>query len=49
MIANATPELVPEVLAEYGAIVSEAVGNSIPTGSPTMHLHSDRTRTWCAA
>ncbi len=39
MIVNATPELVPEVLAEYGAIVSEAVGNSIPTGSPNRYLY----------
>jgi geranylgeranyl diphosphate synthase type II len=39
MSAAATPELVPEVLDEYGEIVSAAIRDCLPTGSPNRYLY----------
>jgi len=39
MSAAVTPELVPEILAEYGAVVREAMSHSLPSGTPNRYLY----------
>lgn len=39
MSSAVTPELVPEILAEYGEIIREAVRDCLPNGAPNRYLY----------